>query len=89
MCCNDSVQDVRVTLRQPGTIEGRLVIEGAGGPDPASLLLTPMQTLLTLSPLYPVAEATPDGGGRFTMTQLLGEFTISVRGLPPDGACGG
>lgn len=80
---NDSVQDVRVTLRQPGSIEGRLVIEGAAGPDPATLLLTPTQTLLTLSPLYPVAQATPDASGRFTMTQLLGEFTISVRGLPP------
>jgi len=80
---NDSVQDVRVTLRQPGTIEGRLVIEGAAGPDPAALRLTPTQTLLTLSPLYPVAEATPDASGRFTMPQLLGEFTITVRGLPP------
>jgi len=80
---NDSVQDVRVALRQPGTIEGRLVIEGAAGPDPATLRLSPTQMLLTLSPLYPVAEATPDGSGRFTMTQLLGEFTITVHGLPP------
>jgi hypothetical protein len=80
---NDSVQDVRVTLRQPGTIEGRLVIEGATGPDPATLRVTPTQTLLTLSPLYPVVEATPDGSGRFAMPQLLGEFTIAVRGLPP------
>ena len=80
---NDSVQDVRVALRQPGTIEGRLVIEGAAGPDPATLRLTPTQTLLTLSPLYPVVEATPDGSGRFAMTPLLGQFTISVRGLPP------
>ena len=80
---NDSVQDVRVALRQPGTVEGRLVIEGAGGPDPATLRLTPLQMLLTLSPLYPVVEATPDGSGRFTMTPLLGEFTMTVRGLPP------
>ena len=80
---NDSVQDVRVTLRQPGTIEGRLVIEGAAGPDPATLLLAPTQTLLTLSPLFPVVEATPDGSGRFTVTPLLGEFMMTVRGLPP------
>jgi len=78
----DSVEDVRLTLRQPGTIEGRLVIEGASGPDPGSLRLTPMQMLLTPSPVYPVVEATPDGSGRFAMTQLLGEFTITVRGLP-------
>jgi hypothetical protein len=80
---NDSVQDLRLTLRQPGTIEGRLVIEGAAGPDPATLRLTPMQMLLTLSPVYPVVEATPDASGRFTLTQLLGEFTMTVRGLPP------
>ena len=80
---NDSVQDVRIALRQPGTIEGRLVIEGETGPDPATLRLTPVQSLLTLSPLYSVEEAIPDRSGRFTMSQLLGEFTIEVRGLPP------
>ena len=79
---NDSVQDVRIALRQPGTIEGRLVIEGAG-PDPATLRVTPTQSLLTLSPLYPVEEAAADSTGRFTVPQLLGEFTIEVRGLPP------
>ena len=79
---NDSVHDVRLTLGEPGTIEGRLVIEGTG-PDPATLRLTPAQTLLTLSPLYPVADATPDSTGRFTMPHLLGEFTIAVNGLPP------
>lgn len=79
---NDSVQDVRITLRQPGTIEGRVVIEGATGPDPAALRLTPTQTLLTLSPLYPVADVAPDSNGRFVIPQLLGEFTIAVQGLP-------
>ena len=79
---NDSVHDVRLTLREPGTLEGRLVIEGAGGPDPSILRLTPAQALLTPSPLYPVADATPDSTGRFTMPHLLGEFTIVVNGLP-------
>ena len=80
---NDSVQDVRLTLRSPGSIEGRIAIEGAGSPDLSSLRLTPTQTLLTLSPLYPVAEATPDSSGRFSMSHLLGEYTIAVQGLPP------
>jgi len=80
---NDSVQDVRITLRPPGRLEGRIVIEGAGGPDLSSLRLTPTQALLTLSPLYPVADATPDGAGRFAMPDLLGEYTIAVQGLPP------
>jgi hypothetical protein len=79
---NDSVHDVRLTLQAPGTIEGRLVIEGTGGPDPSTLRLTPAQALLTPSPLYPVADATPDSMGRFTMPHLLGEFTIVVNGLP-------
>ena len=38
---------------------------------------------LTLSPLYPVADAAPDSTGRFTMPHLLGEFTFAVNGLPP------
>lgn len=80
---NDSVHDVRLTLREPGTVEGRLVIEGAGGPDPSILRLTPVQTLLTLSPLYPVADAIPDSMGRFTMPNLVGEFSVAVNGLPP------
>src|SRR5687768_1803381 len=81
---NDSVHDVRLTLREPGSIEGQLVIEGtAGRPDPSTLRLTPVQARLTLSPLYPVADAAPDSTGRFTMPYLLGEFTIAVNGLPP------
>ena len=80
---DDSIQDVRITLRPPGRIEGRIVIEGAGGPDPSSLRVTPTQALLTLSPLYPVTDATPDSAGRFAMPDLLGEYTIAVHGLPP------
>jgi hypothetical protein len=80
---NDSVHDVRLTLREPGHLEGRLIVEGTAGPEPSTLRLTPVQTLLTLSPLYPVADATPDSTGRFTMPHLLGEFTIAVNGLPP------
>jgi hypothetical protein len=38
---------------------------------------------LTLSALYPVADATPDNSGRFTMPHLLGEYTITIHGLPP------
>jgi hypothetical protein len=79
---NDSVYDVRLTLRRPGNIEGRIIIEGSGGPNPETLRVVPTQTLLQVSPLYPAAEATPDGSGRFSLPQLLGEFSISVTGLP-------
>jgi hypothetical protein len=80
---NDSVHDVRLTLREPGHVEGRLIVEGTAGPEPSTLRLTPVPALLTLSPLYPVADATPDSTGRFTMPHLLGQFTIAVNGLPP------
>lgn len=80
---NDSVHDVRLTLREPGSLEGRLVVEGTAGPDPSTLRLTPVQARLTLSPLYPVADAAADSTGRFTMPHLLGEFPFAVNGLPP------
>ena len=80
---NDSVLDVRLTLRQPGSIEGRVVVEGSGGPDPSALRLVPTQTLLTLSPLYPVDETLPDSSGRFSLPNLLGDFAIAVHRLPP------
>src|SRR4029079_8510245 len=79
---NDSGLDVRIVLRQPGSIEGRVVVEGNSGPEPAALRLIPTQTLLTLSPLYPVPEVTPEQNGRFSLSDLVGEFTIAVRGLP-------
>jgi hypothetical protein len=80
---NDSVHDVQLTLRMPGSIEGRVVVEGTGGPDPATLRLTATHALLTTSPLYPSPDTTPDSTGRFTMTDLIGEFTFAVQGLPP------
>ena len=77
------MHDARLTLREPGSIEGRLVVEGTAGPDPSTLRLTPVQARLTLSPLYPVADAAADSTGRFTMPHLLGEFPFAVNGLPP------
>jgi len=79
---NDAVHDVQLTLRQPGSIEGRVVVEGAGGPDPASLRVVPTQTLLTVSPLFPAMEAVPESSGRFALPHLVGEFTIAVPDLP-------
>jgi len=80
---NDSVQDVRLTLRQPGSIEGRVVVEGRAGADVLSLRLTATQTMLKLSPLYPVEESALDAINRFTLSNLLGEYTLSASGLPP------
>ena len=80
---NDSVQDVRLTLGAPGTVEGRVITDGPAGPDLSRSRITPVHALLKRSPLYPVEEAVVDAAGRFTLAQLLGEYTLTVKGLPP------
>ena len=80
---NDSVHDVRLTLGPPGSLEGRIVIEGTSKEELQGVTVTLTQALLKTSPLYPTPEATADGSNRFTLTQLLGEYTLAVRGLPP------
>ncbi len=78
---NDSVHDVRLILQPPGSIEGRVVVEGKDA-SPTSLRLTAAQQLLKLSPLYPVEEAAVDAANSFTLPHLLGDYTITVSGLP-------
>jgi hypothetical protein len=77
-----SVEDMRLTLRTPGTLDGRVVIEGAAKTALAGLRITPVHTLLTLSPLYPVEESTVGEDGRFQLHFLAGEYSLDVRGLP-------
>jgi hypothetical protein len=77
-----AVEDVRVTLRRPGSLEGRLVFEGTVGVSYDTLHVTPEQLLLTLSPLYPTEEAAVDRSGRFELARLAGEYSLTVRGLP-------
>lgn len=79
---NDSVHDVRLILRQPGSIEGRVVVEGRAGADVPGLRLTATHAMLKLSPLYPVEESALDAANRFTLSNLLGEYTLSANGLP-------
>lgn len=77
-----SVEDVRLTLRAPGSIEGRIVVDGAGPATLADARVSPVQTLLTLSPLYPVGEAPVASDGAFQLSHVLGEYTFEVHGLP-------
>ena len=76
------VEDVRVLLRRPGTLEGRVVIDSAGKTPLTALRVTPVQTLLTLSPLYPADDVDVGEDGRFELQHLAGEYAIDVRGLP-------
>lgn len=76
------VEDVRLTLRRPGALAGRIVTEGTHSGSLADLRVSAVQMLLTLSPLYPVAAARVSAEGRFDVQHLLGEYTIQVDGLP-------
>lgn len=78
------VEDVRIALRRPGRIEGRIVVEGVGGMLPTSLHVSPVQALLSLSPLYPVERALVGADGRFEIVHVSGEYRLEVDGLPPD-----
>jgi hypothetical protein len=75
------VEDVRLTLRAPGTIEGRIITEG-GSPPLMDLEVIPVHTLLTLSPVYPIEPGVVDAEGRFRLSHLIGEYTLAVSGLP-------
>lgn len=76
------VEDIRIVLRPPGGIEGRIVVEGTAKAEFTGLRVVPVQTLLRLSPVYPVEDAAVGGDGRFTLPHLAGAFTLDVRGLP-------
>jgi hypothetical protein len=76
------VDDVRIGLRAPGVIEGRIVVEGPGSAALEALSIVPVQTLITLSPLYPVKDAPVSADGRFTLEEVAGEYGLQVRGLP-------
>ena len=78
-----SVEDIRLPLRTPGVIEGRIVIEGTTKTPLAGLRVTPVHALLTLSPVYPVEAASVSEDGRFELRHLAGEYGFAVQGLPP------
>ena len=76
------VEDVRVVLRTPGIIEGRVVIDAASVVHASAFSVSPTQMLLTVSPLYPTEDAPVAGDGRFVLNDLAGEYALAVRGLP-------
>jgi hypothetical protein len=76
----ESVQDLRVELRDPGRVRGRLV--AASGPIPAGLSLVLIPTLLRPSALYPAEPAVLDASGAFDVAGGVGEHEIVVAGLP-------
>lgn len=78
----EPVQDVRIVMRRPGRIQGRVVFERTP-PDGAEVRIRPVQTLLKLSALYPVQDSAVASDGRFECRDMLGAYTFEVQGLPP------
>jgi hypothetical protein len=78
----ESVQDVRIAMRVPGRIEGVVVFERDLPQGAAGLIITPVQTLLRLSALYPLQEVRLERDRRFQIPDALGTYTFDVQGLP-------
>jgi len=73
-----SVEDLSLRLATPGEVEGRVTFpsELPASVRPARITLVP--TLLNVSPLYPIPEATIEADGRFRLTNALGEYEIVI-----------
>jgi hypothetical protein len=78
-----SVEDMRVVLRAPGTLEGHVVTEAGAALPATALRVMATQTLLRLSPLYPTEAVAVGDQGRFTIEHLAGHYALGVEGLPP------
>ena len=76
----ESAQDLRIEVRPPGHVRGRLV--APGGALPAGLRVSLRPTLLGPSALYPADQAAVDGSGQFDATGTVGEHELNVQGLP-------
>ena len=76
----ESAQDVRIEVRQPGKVRGRIVAPGGAIPPGLRVALVP--TLLRPSALYPPDEVAVDASGAFEVGGSIGEHEVTVRGLP-------
>ncbi len=78
-----AIEDVRLVLGSPGRVEGRITPERGALPAGARPRVVLVQALLTPSALYP-DEAVPSGAdGTFRIENVIGQFRIDVRDLPP------
>ncbi len=77
-----AVEDVRLTLGKPGTIEGRITPERGQLPAGVRPRVALVQTLLRSSAIYPDETASAGSDGAFRIENLLGHLRIEVRDLP-------
>jgi hypothetical protein len=75
------VEDVRIVLDRPGSIDGRVVFQRPlpSGTSPHVVLV---HRLLRVSPLYPIESGSVDPDGRFRVPSARGVYTFAVEGLP-------
>ena len=86
---NDSVQDVRLTLRPPGSIEGRIVVEG--NRQPGSLRRAPDADAGAADPVaaVPSRRMRPrTAPGALRCRTCLGSSRLRSTGCHPDGGSG-
>ena len=77
----DNVEDVTVTLVPPAHVEGRVVFPSdlPVSSRPKTIRLVPR--LLNVSALYVIPEAPIGGDGTFAVSNVLGEYEITIPGL--------
>jgi hypothetical protein len=76
------VEEVRIVLDRPGSVEGRLVLRRPLPAGQAVSRVTLHHTLLRVSPLYPTEDSAVDADGRFRIPSARGEYEFLVDGLP-------
>ena len=76
----ESVQDLRVVVRDPGRVRVRVRAPG-GTALPESVRLSLVPTILRPSALYPPEPVAPDAEGRFELAGGPGEHDIRVEGV--------
>jgi hypothetical protein len=76
------VDDVELTLRVPGTVEGRIIYEGNVPASSRPSRVALKQRLLPVSPLYPVPESAIGANGAFQIRHALGMYDVELPDLP-------
>ncbi len=77
-----AVEDVRIDLGRPGSIEGRIVLPRAPPAGFSGAQVVLVHSLLRVSPLYPVESGAIGPDGRFRIASARGVYTFALEGAP-------
>ena len=76
------VEEVRIVLERPGSIDGRIVFQRPLPPGSAAAQVVAVHSLLRVSPLYPVESGAIVPDGRFRIPIARGIYTFALAGVP-------